>query len=105
MRRSRPSRPTRAGERCAPTSATAFTPLSVVIDGVTLNAHMFTAEAIEFDLDPREIAGAHQFGSLIRFMSFLADAVSKPVVLTPENGPREPSEAISRPACTRVGEG
>jgi hypothetical protein len=64
--------------------------LSVIIEGITLNAHMFAAEEIEFDLDPREIAAAPQFGVLLRFMNFLADTVGKPVVLTPENGPQHP---------------
>jgi hypothetical protein len=64
--------------------------LSVLVDGVRLNAHMFCDDEIEFDIDPREISGPDRFGALVSFMNFAADALASTVVLAPENGPQHP---------------
>lgn len=61
--------------------------LSVNASGVTLNCHFFTESEIEFDLDPREVAGPVQFNAVLDFMRLISTACEKPVVLTPENGP------------------
>ena len=64
--------------------------LTVVADGVRLNAHMFCDDEIEFDFDPREISTGERFEALVGFMNFTADALTKAVALTPENSPQCP---------------
>lgn len=59
--------------------------LSVTFAGVLANCHFFTAEEIEFDIDPRDVKGQHELDALLGFMQRLAAAVGKEVVLTPEN--------------------
>jgi len=59
--------------------------LQVKAGGVTLNCHFFLDEQIEFDLDPRQVAGQTDLDAILTFMNVLADACRKPAVLTPEN--------------------
>ena len=59
--------------------------LSVKIGTVIVNCHFFTEEEIEFDLDPREIKSEIQADQVFGFMRQVGHAVSKEVVLTPEN--------------------
>ncbi len=75
--------------------------LSVIIDGVRFNAHLFCEDEIEFDIDPREVSDAKHFDALVAFMNFVANAVAKPVVLTPENGPQH-SLLVARPGIAGV---
>ena len=59
--------------------------LSVEVAGAVVNCHFFGHDEIEFDVDPREVAGPAQLEGLERFMSLLGAATGKPVVLTMEN--------------------
>ncbi|MBB5712807.1 hypothetical protein [Sphingomonas xinjiangensis] len=59
--------------------------LSVNVSGALLNCHFFGCEEIEFDLDPREVAGPAQLEGLSGFMALLARATGKPAALTMEN--------------------
>ena len=52
--------------------------------------HLFSAEVMEFDIDPREVTSQTDLDTLLGFLQRLGDVVSKPVVLTPENGPEIP---------------
>jgi hypothetical protein len=62
--------------------------LSVRFGGILANCHFFTAEAIRFDVDPREVTGPDQLNALCGFMRCLAAAVGKDVVLTDEGRPQ-----------------
>lgn len=75
--------------------------LSVLVNGVRLNAHMFCEDEIEFDVDPKEITGPERFAALVSFMNFVADALAKTVVLTPENDP-EHSLLVAHPGTVGV---
>jgi len=61
--------------------------LSVWFANVLANCHFFTAEEIEFDIDPREVKGPMELNALFGFMRCLAQAMDRDVVLTPENMP------------------
>jgi hypothetical protein len=64
--------------------------LSILVGGVSMNCHFFTPDEIEFDLDPREVDGQSSLDSLAAFMSFVARATRKTVLLTYENCPECP---------------
>jgi hypothetical protein len=59
--------------------------LAVIVSGVLINCYFFHQHEIEFDLDPREVAGPEQLAGLRLFMSLLGQAARKPVVMTIEN--------------------
>jgi hypothetical protein len=59
--------------------------LTVMVGAATLNCHFFRGNDIEFDLDPREIAGPPQAEALASFMQLLGEATRKPVILCHEN--------------------
>lgn len=59
--------------------------LSINLDGMLLNCHFFSADEIEFDLDPREVTPADRARALVGFMELLGNATGKPVILTHEN--------------------
>jgi hypothetical protein len=61
--------------------------LSVWFAEVLANCHFFTAEEIEFDIDPRDVKGQRELNALFDFMRCLAQATDKDVVLTAENMP------------------
>lgn len=61
--------------------------LCLIVGGAKLICHFFVEDEIEFDLDPREIAGPAQREALVGFMALLGRATGKPVVLTLENAP------------------
>jgi hypothetical protein len=77
-----------------PTEDSLFTDLTklLAIDagGVTICCHFFTPEEIELDIDPREVKGNEQVAAVFSFMHRLADALVKPVLLTPENAEDHP---------------
>jgi hypothetical protein len=54
--------------------------------GLHVHAHFFTADEIEFDIDPREIGGQGQLDVLCTFLRTVGTQVGKPIVLTSENG-------------------
>lgn len=58
---------------------------SVFVRDVQLNCHFFDDRELEFDLDPREVAGQAELDGLVRFMRTLAAAVDKVALMTPEN--------------------
>jgi hypothetical protein len=60
--------------------------LSIFVGGVRVNAHMFSEEQIELDIDPREVADEAAFAGLVQFMKLVADTLNKKITLTPENG-------------------
>jgi hypothetical protein len=59
--------------------------LSILVSGVSINAHMFSEDQIELDIDPREVTDEQAFAGVMRFMSFVANTVQKKIALTPEN--------------------
>jgi hypothetical protein len=59
--------------------------VTVLLAGVDLNCHFFTEEEIEFDLDPRTVTGQLQLNALVSFMTELAVATGKAVLMTHEN--------------------
>jgi len=81
-----------------------MTTLSIDLGGVRLGCHFFTEESIEFDLDPREIAGEPEFLSVVRFMSRLATATERPALLTPENLPEGPILTVLPPSSVGASE-
>lgn len=64
--------------------------LRVNAAGILLNAHFYSPDEIEFDLDPREVQTARDMEALTTFMARLGDLLRKRVTLTPENGPEDP---------------
>jgi hypothetical protein len=62
--------------------------LSVRFCGVLANCHFFTPGEIEFDIDPREVAGQPQLDGVFGFMRCLAQSVGRDTVLCPENCPQ-----------------
>ena len=59
--------------------------LAAFVDGVQLNCHFFSESEIEFDLDPREVAGQAEFDAVITFMRKLATSTQKSALMTPES--------------------
>jgi len=52
--------------------------------------HFFSEEEIECDVDPRDIGSQSDLDALLGFVSQLADAVRKPIIITPENSREYP---------------
>lgn len=75
--------------------------LSIFVGRVSVNSYMFVSEEIELDIDPREVADAEQYEGVVGFMKFVADTLSKQVVLTPENGPEHPL-LVAHPGSSHV---
>ncbi|OZC01612.1 hypothetical protein [Rubricoccus marinus] len=59
--------------------------LQIDVDGIVVNSHFFAKEEIEFDLDPREVEVSADAEAVFEFMAGIGRALSKPVILTPEN--------------------
>jgi hypothetical protein len=64
--------------------------LSISINGLLANCHFFGMEEIELDIDPREVVSEENFRDLMDFISNLGKALSKQVIITPENMPGMP---------------
>jgi hypothetical protein len=62
--------------------------VSVLAGDVTANCHFFGGD-LELDIDPREVAGAEAFESVLSIMRFVAAAVGLPAFATMEGGTRE----------------
>jgi hypothetical protein len=77
------------------------TTLSIDVSGVLINCHFFAQDEMEFDLDPTDIIDSSRLNAVFEFMSGLANATGKEIVLTPEN---MPEVAIFRyhPGANRV---
>lgn len=59
--------------------------LTVALGGIQANCHFFRVDEIEFDIDPREVAGQRELDELVGFMHLLARSTGKPAIFTPEN--------------------
>lgn len=77
------------------------TTMTVDISGLHVNCHFFALEEIEFDLDPADVMDADRLEAVIRFMSGLASAAGKDVLLTAENV-RDAVILRCRPSSERV---
>ena len=82
--------------RTVPTAAQLFSDrdrshlLTINLGLVTVNCHFFVESEIELDIDPKEIKGQNEHDQVLDFIEGLANAVAKPVLLTPENGSNIP---------------
>jgi hypothetical protein len=61
--------------------------LSLAVGEARAACHFFVEDRIEFDIDPRQIAGPAQVEAVAEFMALLGRATGKTVVLTLENAP------------------
>jgi hypothetical protein len=61
--------------------------LSANVGNLLLNCHFFTADEIEFDLDPREVKVERDLEELFDFLRRLCRISNKQTALTPENAP------------------
>jgi len=59
--------------------------LSIDKNGFWLNCHFFVETEIECDFGPNEVASPEAFSRLSAFLSWMADLLSKDVIITPEN--------------------
>jgi hypothetical protein len=62
--------------------------LSVRFCGMLANCHFFTPDEIEFDIDPREVAGQNQLDGLFAFMECLAISAGRDCIFCPESCPK-----------------
>ena len=68
--------------RAAPT-------LRIDVSGISVCAHFFTPDEVEFDIDPREVSDPGSLAALSEFVRRLGQALGRPVVLTHENRPED----------------
>jgi hypothetical protein len=61
------------------------TGLTIEVGSVRVVCHFFTIDEIEFDVNPADVGDVSSLADLFGFMSGLAEAVGKDVLLTPEN--------------------
>ena len=59
--------------------------LEFVIAGLECRCHFFGDEEIEFDINPAEMKGEHEYEALVSFLGRLRDVMNRDVVLTEEN--------------------
>ncbi len=64
--------------------------LSFPVGKILVNCHFFSENEIEFDIDPREVNSQIDLDALLIFLQQVGNAVHRPVILTPENGPKHP---------------
>ena len=62
----------------------------IFIGNIQLNAHFFTENEIENDIDPREFRSIEDHEKLIKFMADISNLLGKEVILTPENEQNTP---------------
>ena len=74
--------------------------LRIHLDAVTLNCHFFDEDEIELDLDPRQVVSGEQHEQVLDFMERLGSALSKTVLLTPENSRNQPLLTYSAESST-----
>lgn len=77
--------PTRASEALRDTSCAHL--LSIAVSGVIVNCHFFTADEIELDVAPGDVATQEALDGLLGFMRGIGDHLRKDVTLTAENSP------------------
>ena len=61
--------------------------LEIDVSGVAVNCHFFTADDIELDLAPKDVATQEALDGLLAFMRGTGDHLRKDVTLTEENSP------------------
>ncbi|BDU25344.1 hypothetical protein [Flavobacterium sp. GSB-24] len=59
--------------------------VSIIIDDIIINTHFFSADEIEFDIDPREIKSFEDYIKVVNFMNQISKILNKPLILTGEN--------------------
>jgi len=59
--------------------------LKIDLGGPIANAHFFTAEEIELDLDPRQIRSQIDLDAVLNFCSRLSHEIKRDVMITAEN--------------------
>lgn len=64
--------------------------VSINLEGLKINCHLFLAQQIEFDLDPKEIKSIGDFELIEHFMVCISDALQQQVTLTGESTPQFP---------------
>jgi hypothetical protein len=61
------------------------TTANVFIEDIQINAHFFTANEIENDIDPREFNSKDDHFKLMNYLKAISKLLRKQVILTPEN--------------------
>lgn len=64
--------------------------LQIDTEHLNLHCYFYTYKEIEFDIDPRNMNNELQILRLLDFMRMVSTALSKEIVLTPENMPQRP---------------
>jgi len=64
--------------------------LTIDPGGLHLNCHVFAAETIVLDFDPRDVVSAESVATLSAFVAELGRLLGKPVFVIPENMPDHP---------------
>jgi hypothetical protein len=57
----------------------------VFVSGITVNAHFFTENEIENDIDPSQIRSLEDHNNLMSYMRSVSSLLNKEVILTSEN--------------------
>ena len=59
----------------------------IFVDDIQINAHFFTDEEIENDIDPREFKNIEDHKNLMGYIISISKLLKRPVIITPENCP------------------
>jgi hypothetical protein len=66
------------------------TTVAILLDGVRVHCHFSSREAIELDIDPREITGVREHDVVLHFMAELSVALNQEAIVSPEGGENSP---------------
>ena len=64
--------------------------LSIRLDGITVNSHLYRPAEIELEFDPQEIDSETKAKVIFRLMSTVGRVLNKKVILTPHNVKKQP---------------
>ncbi|AWI26827.1 hypothetical protein [Flavobacterium pallidum] len=59
--------------------------ISIILDDILINCHLFSNSEIEFDIDPTEIKSETELNKIIAFMKSISKQLRKQIFLTGEN--------------------
>jgi hypothetical protein len=59
--------------------------ISIIIDDILINCHIFCETQIEFDIEPKEIKTSLELDKILNFMTSVSKKLNKQIILTGES--------------------
>ena len=73
--------------------------ISIIVDDILINCHLFSETEIEFDIDPKEIKTTLELDKILNFMKLVSKQLNKQIILTGENQIDFPLITVHKNEC------